>query len=346
MQQEGKINWYDNVRVMATIGVIFIHVSSDYVPVKGTISTADFWIGNIYDSLSRLSVPLFVMLSGASLLGRNENTGSFLKKRMTRILLPFLFWSLIYIANGFYNAFDEGQHLTISEMLRSTFVQLRDGSSIHLWYVYMITGLYLFVPIIGKWIRNSSIKELEYFLMIWLITLLLDQPWLSKIRPDIDLSYFTGYLGYLIFGYYLTIKPFGNKRQTNLIALAAFFGGLLWTILGTYFTQRFTGKFVSTYYEPLSPNILLYSAGFFLFMKDKDFKNRPAIKIRTFISKYSYGIFLAHVLILFKLYDFGLGWHFTNPILAIPATVFICFTVTLPIVFIINKLPFGKYISG
>jgi surface polysaccharide O-acyltransferase-like enzyme len=341
-----KTLWYDNLRVIATIGVIGIHVSSDYQPETGTISAYSFWIGNIFDSLSRFSVPVFVMLSGALLLPREYGIGVFLKKRMMRLVIPFLFWSCIYIAKSLWDMHDAGTHMTTVETVRYIFVQFRDGSSLHLWYVYMIVGLYLFVPIIGKWARNSSSKELLYFLCIWLLTVLFGQPVIEKAKPDIDLSYFSGFLGYLILGYYLSKKEFASRRRQNITGVGLLAAGLLATITGTWLVQRFTGKYVSTFYECLSPNIFLYAAGMFVLFKDKDISNRVLVAIRDFICRYSYGIFLSHVLVLFTIEDYGLRWNFINPVVGIPLTIIGCLLITSGIVFAVNKLPFGKYISG
>ena len=208
MHQKDKTLWLDNLRVIATIGVIFIHVSSDYVPMTGTVSMYNFWIGNLFDSASRFSVPIFVMISGALLLPKDYPIATFLKKRISRLLLPFMFWSLFYIAHSINYEIHQGNKMGVMEIARFVFVQFRDGSSLHLWYIYMIIGLYLFVPIIGKWVRNASEKEILYFLGIWLCTLFFNQPIMSKIQPSIDLTNFTGFLGYLILGYYLSTKSF------------------------------------------------------------------------------------------------------------------------------------------
>jgi surface polysaccharide O-acyltransferase-like enzyme len=346
MQQENKTLWFDNLRAIATVAVIGIHVSSDYAPASGTIPAYDFWIGNIFDSASRFAVPMFVMLSGALLLSKDYEIGTFLKKRLVRLLIPFLFWSLIYIAFSFVIEFRSGNRLSFEEMARTTFVDLRDGSSLHLWYVYMIIGLYLFVPIIGKWVRNSTEKEIGYFLLVWVCVMIADQPIFERIRPEIDMRYFGGYLGYLVLGHYLRIKSAGSQGRTNALALICIALGLLSTILGTYGVHWYYNEYVSTFYEPLSPNILLYSGGLFLWFKNKDISLPALVWVRNFISKYSYGIFLAHVLILSKLHDFNICWNFINPILGIPVTILLCLIVTSAVVSLVSKLPLGKYISG
>ena len=346
MKSENKTLWYDNLRVIATIGVIGIHVSSAYQPLSGSISAYDFWVGNIFCSLSRFAVPVFVMLSGALLLSKDYSIGTFLKKRLVRLLIPFIFWSFAYIANSLINDFEAGSRPGFWEIARNIFVQLRDGSSGHFWYIYMIIGLYLFIPIIGKWVRNATEKEMLYFLGIWGCVLILDQPLISKIKPDIDLSYFSGFLGYLVLGHYLKIKSFGSQNRTNIIALTLIGLVLSSTILGTFLVHLYTNKYVSTFYEPLSPNIMLYAMGLFILFKNKDVNARPIVFTRNFISKYSYGIFLVHVFAISKLDDFNIRWNFINPIVGIPIVIFIVLITSALTIFIINKLPLGKNVSG
>ena len=339
--------WYDNLRVIATIGVIFIHVSSDYVPSSGTISDYTFWIGNIFDSFSRFSVPIFVMLSGALLLPKNELLDIYLKKRIVRLIFPFLFWSCLYIIYSFAYGDNADLKLSVTETLRIVLISLRDGSSLHFWYIYMIFGLYLFVPIIGKWIRNSKPTEIRYFLFIWLFTLIFNLPYVENLKPDVDLSYFSGFLGYLILGYYLTvIVKNDNQLKTNRLAIILMSVGIIITVLGTYLDHYFSNQYSSIFYEPLSPNIFLYATGLFLYFKNKDIRLPILGRIRTLICRYSYGIFLGHVLILNLLYNFNIRWNFINPIIGIPFTSLLCLIITLSIVGAINKIPFGKYISG
>ena len=342
MQQENKTLWYDNLRVVATIAVIGIHVSSNY-STSGNISAYDFWVGNIFNSLSRFAVPVFVMLSGALLLSKDYGISIFLKKRLVRLILPFIFWSLIYIANSLINDYEAGLRPGCWELARNVFVQFRDGSSIHLWYIYMIIGLYLFIPIISKWVRNATEKELFYFLGIWLVVMILDEPFIDKIKPEIDMRYFGGYLGYLVLGHYFKIKTFKNQYW---LALGSIVTGLSITILGTFLGHYYTGQYISTFYEPLSPNILLIAVGLFMLFKNKDISFMPLVSLRDFISKYSYGIFLVHILVMSKLDDFNIRWNFVNSMFGIPFTVLLCLFISAGIIFIVNKLPYGKYISG
>src|ERR1700679_1783645 len=116
MQNEKeRLSWMDNLRALATFGVIFLHVSylllGKFDKTPGTFKT--WWAGNIYDSSVRFCVPVFLMLSGALVLGNHMPLTIFLKRRFTRLLFPFIFWSIIYM---FFN-YDYGSSHTYGEKI-------------------------------------------------------------------------------------------------------------------------------------------------------------------------------------------------------------------------------------
>ena len=120
------------------------------------------------------------MLSGALLLKQDKELIPFLKNRFQRIVLPFLFWSLIYcfvfiIVSWKQNTFTEiidlsGNIFKDILFFKGVFKQ----QAFHFWYVYMIIGLFLIVSIIRKWIKAASEKEILHFLCIWLLTILFE----------------------------------------------------------------------------------------------------------------------------------------------------------------------------
>ncbi len=338
-----NLDFINSLRVLATFSVIFLHVAANILYQYGTISNLDWWSGNIYDSSVRFCVPIFLMISGSLIFSKNyESTGEFLKKRVLRILLPFCFWSIIYIAVGLSQKFIHGEYLSLIEVLKFVFVKLRSGASFHLWYIYMVIGLYLFFPIIGKWLHNSNNNEIKYFLGIWLLTVFINMPYVKKLMPNIDISYFSGYIGFPILGYYLSNIHI-NFEKKKVIYVLMLFTGILITILGTYFATSYKGSFYGGFYSYLSPNVILASVGIFLFFKDFVSFNSKSI---LFFSKYSYGTYLIHILVLIVLRKIGLTYAFINPIIGIPITSVLCFVFSTLIIWGVNKLPFGKYISG
>ena len=342
-----KTYWIDYLRVFATLSVIVLHVAGGVANQYGSISNVDWWIGNVYIGSVRFCVPIFLMISGALILSKTyESIGEFLKKRFLRILFPFLFWSMIYIARDIFLQIFGGENMSIAEILNFTAIQLRDGADYHLWYIYVLIGLYLFFPIIGKWINKSNKLEIKYFIGIWLLVIIVQLPFMKGTFPNINLIYFSGYIGFPVLGYYLYKNTFANSGKEKLVSFFLILVGILITIFGTFYITKREGFFYHGFYEYLTPNVILVSVGVFLLFKNLGKFNPRLTSIILFFSKYSYGIFLVHVLVLGALTISGFSYPLANPIIDIPLKSILCFAISTLIVWGINKLPLGKYISG
>ena len=90
--------WLDNARIAAILAVVILHSAVSGV-VDTDLGSGYWWAGNLYSAFSRWCVPVFVMISGALLLSpaRQESLGTFYRKRMSRVLWPFLFWSAFFL---------------------------------------------------------------------------------------------------------------------------------------------------------------------------------------------------------------------------------------------------------
>jgi surface polysaccharide O-acyltransferase-like enzyme len=339
-KQSTQFYWANSLRVLATISVIFLHVAANYLVGEYKITSLVWIIADIYDSSVRFAVPVFIMLTGALLLHKDYSLREFFTKRLTRVFIPFVFWSLIYIAyNVYYTKFTQPE-----DLIFYIYSQLRDGSCFHLWYVYMILGLYLIIPVLRLWIKNGTEKDIRYFLVVWIVVLLLFQPLLRKFRPNVDFTYFSGYIGYLVLGYYLSIIKFKNIRIISLLFIAI---GVSITMLGTYYLSKSSGSLQEYFYGYLTPNVLIASTGVFLLFKSiQQPKANLFTKAIQFIDRYCYGIYLVHIFVIMILNKFGITPDFINPILGIPVFTFICFFISFGLIFLVNKLYLGKYVSG
>jgi len=341
------LTWVDNIKLLATLAVIGIHVSAygvglEYAPGHGNFN---WWVSNFYESWFRCSVPLFVMITGSLLLPQDITLNTFLRKRFNRILLPFLFWSAIYIAYNLAIRF-RTQPNPSNNLGGWLWIQISQGAQYHLWYVYMLIGLYLFIPILQPWIKTASNKTILYFLGIWIIVLLLNQLSILK-NSALDLRYFSGYIGYLILGYYISDRMIiGAKVYKTAILLLVI--GFAITFWGTYLVTKAQGSFSSTFYDFLTVNVCLLSIGAFIVIKGSSGKGSDnAIgNLRNVISKYGYGIYLCHPFLLNFMVHFKLDYKLLNPVIGIPLTSIICMALSFVLVYLIGKLPYGKHISG
>lgn len=338
--------WIDNLRAIATIGVILLHVSAAPVPLFGTIDINSWWIGNIIDGSVRFSVPIFFMVSGSLLLSKDYTLKDFFKKRFFRLIPPFIFWSLVYIIYDFIRAYYHGDTLTIIHLVKTMLFKLyNNGSSFHLWFVYEIIGLYLFIPILRKWIKAAGKNEMLYFIFIWIFVILFNYTALKAYYPIFNLIHFSTYLGYMVLGYYLTNE--NNKILNNKwFSLFLILIGNLITIIGTFVLSNKQGFFDTSLYVYLTLNVMLSASGVFLFFKNLTINNKTIIKIISLISSNSYGIYLVHLFILSIISKIGINLKMGHLLISIPVVVCTCLVVSTLIIYLMRKNKFLKVVWG
>ncbi|MHA8049537.1 acyltransferase [Aquirufa sp. ROCK-SH2] len=344
MPSNKNIIWLDNLRVLSTLAVVIIHSSVNILFKFEKVSLEHWWIANFYDGFFRFCVPIFVMLSGALILPKEEEIPLFLKKSFQRILVPFFFWHCVYMFFNWQVRY-RGKHFQFDQGLNWIIQQFQGYSSYHFWYIYMLIGLYLFIPIIGKWVRKASEREIEYFLLIWLITLLINYSEFWGFSTTIKLPYFSGYLGYLILGYYLKMKEF-NPKKAMYFSLMAIVLGSSFTLWGAYVATVEMNKLQGQFYLYFAPGVVLSTMGVFLFFKYQTIQLRILKPFFQFVSSHSYGIYMVHILVLFYLAKLGIYHSMLHPIIGIPLTALSCVVVSGTIIFLLRKLPFGNYFAG
>jgi surface polysaccharide O-acyltransferase-like enzyme len=348
---KNKILWISNLRVLATFCVILLHVAAGHFVSDFSIpANAHWWAANVYDSITHFAVPLFLMISGALLLPQEISLGKFLKKRFTRILLPFIFWNIIYIAVFFFGK-NYYSDFTFREIVNDLIVKLLTNEiSFHFWFVYTLVGLYLFMPILSKWIQHSTEKEILYFIAVWFITVnLINIPVFYAHTSYIfeKLVNFSGYAGFLVLGYYLSIKKIPLKINTQrLLAAALCLCAMAFTVFFTYRESlkynHENERFMYHFYF----NIILMTASIFVFVKNiPSLNNKIILLIINTLDKYSYGIYLIHVFVLIYMHQFGIcGWF--PPFIDYPLQAVLCMAVSWLVIYLLHKIPFIKYVAG
>ncbi len=336
-----KQNWIANLRVLSTIAVVFIHTSGGALFKLGQIPSATWWSANLISGFGRFTVPVFVMISGALLLGKEIELFVFLKKRFLRVWLPFTVWVVVYI--GYHNIFE---HNPIS--FKNAFLGYLTGGNGqygHLWFIYMILGLYLFTPIINYFILKATFLEIQYLLIISFIStsvfLLINQ--LLGLKLKLDIGNFGGYLGYFVAGYYLNKIDIKLNKYWFLLLFAV---GYLVTILGTFWFSTNSGKFLGYFYDYFSLNSVVMSLSIFIFFK-MAFNVEFLPKLMEPLDKASFGIYLAHLLIINILSrKMAINWAWYPPYLGIVTHACLTVLISFVLVWSISKLPFGKWLVG
>lgn len=343
MTNEKHVLYLDVLKLMAIIGVITIHVSG---PVLGKFFGANiiWWLtGNFYSSISRFAVPIMIMISGACLLdpSKDYSLKVFFKKRFNKVLLPFLFWALVYTI---WKYFLTGKPASLLDAIKDFLI---GPIYYHLWFVYTILGLYLATPILKVYIKNATDDNMKYFLTLWFIStgiiffisrLLMH----GKVKPLFEVYFFTGFIGYFVLGYYLN-KLQINKRHVQASYLIFLFGFIM-TMVGTYILTD-NKKYVTDFQHSFAPNIILMSIGVFIMVKSINWNNilnNNKLKMVSEISSYCFGIYLIHVIMMELLRMGNFNVTLFNPILSIPLMTIAVLLSSYIIVKIMSKLPLVK----
>ena len=369
MEKE-RIVYLDVLRVLATFMVIMVHLGDAYIYDGATMTFGkeSTW----FAVLLRSSVPLFIIMSSILLLPIKTDTTTFFKRRFTRVFIPFLIWSLIYVFlpipnevtfGGPENAFTpSGMNVYLYNLMM---IPLNfTASNIHFWFIYIILGIYLFMPIISPWIKTASKKSLLFFLGLWCITLFF--PYIRWYFPEIHgesdwnefgmFYYFGGYLGYVILGYFL--HHYNRLRRSTSMALGAVFFvvGVLLTYFGFLHDQEVfletlqnsgveDWKSIEFHINFLSPNVVLMTAGVFMFFQNMKLSQPMARLIKEF-SIFSYGIFLVHYIISLWIGDLLRNQLPLNAGLEQFLLAILTFILSYAIVKVLAMIPKSKYLIG
>lgn len=337
----------DVLRVLACYLVIHQHASEFfYIGEGGTIVTGEntFWVG-IITSVARISVPLFVMISGYLLLPMQGTVSAFFRKRFTRILFPFVAWCVAY---AFYRMFrNDG---TWSGLLTDVLhIPVNFGVEVgHLWYIYMLMGLYLIVPVLSPWLSACSKRELQGYLGLWGLTTLL--PYVHLVFPALlgecfwnptpAFYYLNGFAGYLVLGFYL------KKYDVPSVGLSLIFVLSGYAVTAAVFCSRiYTSAMVAELelsWGFCTANVALLTLGVFaLVMHCPD---RKCGWLQD-VSVKSYGMYLSHIMLLNLVYEQLASW-LPDARVAVPVIALVTFVCVYVLVKLLSYLPYSKYWLG
>lgn len=329
--------WLDNARIIAIFAVVFLHAAAGVV-VQSYIGTESWWIGNIYDSLVRWCVPVFVMISGALLLdpGKKEGLRDFYFKRLSRILVPILFWSAFFLLWTMLKGIAKGKAPSLLDLA----ILLFSGKPyFHMWFLYMIVVLYLFTPFFRKIIANSSRNEIT--MLVVFIALLSALNSIGEMIYSSDSKLFTNwflaYIPYFFLGYLIRTD---QRDYPKLVLCGVFALSSILTAAGCYAVASRKGLTAGLYfYNYLSITVIPMSVSVMYLLKSW---KRPIgnINFTKSLSALTLGVYLIHPIILELIGYVGYGPLNFYPAAAIPIASIGVFSLSLTAAWIIYKLPY------
>lgn len=359
MKQSERIFYYDVLRALAIIGIVFCHASVIFV-ING-INNSDFYISAFFDCFRDYSIPVFVMLSGTLLINKRDSLKTFFKKRLSRIFIPFIFWVMVYVAYSsirITHGFDLSYAIDIFFGTSSTL-------GVAFWFIWMIMIAYIGIFIINKFISFGMEKHEGFDSMFIGILTIISLIYISGVHFHLfspyssKITYFISFMSYIVIGYFIAhndyLELIMSADKLALVTAALFLITYLNYIFG-YVVPMSQSHSHFTALGYFNLKTLFMSVNFFLAFKYMSkaryldrIENNPLGKALSYISAYSFGIYLSHYMILHimkvnlsRLTDYTQQ----SPLLWIPLFVILTLLISLLILSILNKIPYLKKVSG
>lgn len=373
MPKKENIGWVDLLRVIACLLVVLSHCCDPFV-AQFDNNRESFLTGAFTGSFVRACVPLFVMMSGVLLFPVRYTMGEFYRKRIGRLLLPLIFWSVVlpvvyYVYLNFLvptnSAAIDPSGFTLEATLKKMYLFIFNFTydTTPLWYLYMLVGLYFIIPVLNAWLEQAQQKEIRLFLRVWGISLLL--PYLKMAAPLLGYNgnygnmglfgvcdwnaygtfyYVSGFVGYLVLAYYLVKYPLNwSWKRTLSVMIPMFAAGYAITSLGFVFTQKyFPGSYANLeiiwYFTGI--NVFMMTLPVFVIIQKLNPPSRPWL---SKLASLTFGIYLCHFFFLQVAYDLFGTLEFLPVFVRILCMVCAGFGISTGLVWVMKQFSLTKH---
>jgi len=289
---------YDVMRIVAAFSVVVMHVTVNnifFLPM----GSAEWIKGMALNSVSHFGVPVFVMISGALFLdtGRKIDIKRIWTHNILRMVLVLIVWSLFYGITDYLEYRAEYVYI---------FREVIDGRQ-HLWFIPMLVGLYMIQPVLLRWVKSASEKEVRYFLMLFLFIGVLWESLRSygfsgviehmdKFR---DVELFCSYAGYFVMGYYIVHIGFspGVRKVIYLLGGVSFFALPVVSVL----VSRHRQVPVTAFSDSFSVFVFLSATAFFAMMvkiMEKHDISQRSSAVLSELGRDTFGVYLCHIMLM------------------------------------------------
>ena len=302
--------FYLNVlRALAAFAVIVIHVLAPYRQQFGLIADEQWFIATSLNAASRWAVPVFILITGGLFLSdrRPFDLRYFLSRRLSRVVVPFVAWSIFYTWLSGWNpdlSFNTEQALNTLQTLPE------QASWYHLGFYYYFIPLYFLIPVLRPLVQQISIRWLQVIILFWLwMTLSYGLRMDSWLHMDLVL-----YGGYLVLGYYLMNE---DTRPWQFWVVLAGVLGVVATQAGVWWLSSANGHYsVGRFLSYRTLNVVLVASMVFILAKHYADRLPDFWKgVANSLSRYSLGIYLIHPLLLWPVLQYEL--YLDNALLSI-----------------------------
>lgn len=270
------------------------------------------------------------MISGALLLpnASNQTPLEFYKKRASRLLSPLVFWTLAYL---FFLEYTE-KSFGLTDAVKSI---IKGSPYYHLWYLYMLVGLYLVTPFLRQLVAGIR-PDLYHLLLAVSFTIAA----IESVFGGTSATFLPGFLpfvGYFLAGHYLYQYP--CKIKSRILILAPIACGILISIGTGMLLPDLGPKSWGIMYSYLNPLVIIMSLGVFLLFTRQEISGLGSHPLFHRLATITLGIYIIHPLWLWLLAKFGINGFLINPFIGIPTTTLLAFTLSAVSAALLTNIP-------
>ena len=353
---DGRLAYADLLRVLSIAAVVVIHVVSLWI-YDVPVGSGAWDIYNVYDSLVRWCVPVFVMLSGMFLLDPKKSLSlpTLFFRYFLRMVTALFFWGMAYhllydLAAG---------ALSLGSLPHALYAVVLGNTETHLWFLTMMMGLYLLTPILRAFIRGASRGDLHWFFLIYAVFMLV-LPLFLRLRGSQTAALYAdrfylnftlafpplAYVGYFVAGYYLKTYTLGRIAEWLIYLLGI--AGAVATVGGTTLLSTRASGLDTTLYSYLTPNVAAMAVAVFVLFRYllgvSDERSRKGQV--SAMAACGFGVYLSHVVFLILLRHFGLAILPIPAAVAVPLLTIVIFIPSYALSWLLHKLPVvGRYLT-
>ena len=338
-KQNNRIFYIELLRVISMIAVVVLHTASAKIN-SIEIGSLDWQVLIFFDSATRWCVPVFVMISGILFLNPKKEITieKIYKKYITRLLIILFAWNFLY---AIFSCFIDHAFSI------QTFVSNLLLGPVHMWFLYMLIGIYMLIPFLRKIATDE--KLLKYFLILWFVFSTISNiakiTGLSIITDILEdkmyINFVIGFSGYFLLGYFLSTRNYKSKYAVIVGIIC-----LIINFIGTYLLSIGHDVTNQSLYANLSPNIILMSISVFILCKNVYSKseniNARFKSVTSILSKYSLGIYVIHFWVLNALSMFKIDVLALPPVINVILISILVFALSLLATFILSKIKYIK----
>jgi surface polysaccharide O-acyltransferase-like enzyme len=338
-----RIWYWDILRITSMIFLVVRHCATATFEFVEVLST-NWWVCNVYGSLSAWMVPVFMMISGCSFLDPNRNVmvKQLYKRNIGRMILVFFFWAAFYAAYNMLSG--QGENASFATMLFT--------GQFHLWFLPMIIGVYMLTPLL----RLVTVdKRMTAYLAVVTFCVGVFIPTLQDLGLFFDNSLFTGYsnfgfasayVAFFLGGYLLHNVELDRGWRMFIYTLGAI--ATVVVFLGTYYLTLKDGY----HNEDMQGDNNLFPAiqgiAIFVFAKQHFFNctfSENIQKLILEISKLTFGVYMIHVVLLALLDKAGFSPVNYPAIYMIPLLILFVLPASFFLSWAFKHIPvLGKYV--